>query len=209
MTTTTFFANTNDGYIESANATYSTARSGGTLTAFSVGQDFNCGQALGFSVYEAFVSFDTSSIPDTDDVTNAVLSLYVSSDQSATDFVLEARSYSWSAGGLTTGDYVAGASLSSNLLVASLDTSLLVGGAYNDFSRADYMTQAINKTGVTDFILDSAKTVAGTQNSTNDYVIFVSANGANAPKLTVTYAPQEVNSSYNERIVPSSLRWRA
>lgn len=191
MTTSTFYASTADGQIESFNATYSTARSGGTLTANTAGGSANVGQVAGYSCYEAFLSFDTSAIPDGDIITAVTLSLdgTGATDGSDTDFTINARVYDWGAS-LTTADWIAGASLSGNTLVASRSTSGWSAAGYNAFASEAAFLTAINKTGVTYLVISSSRHEAGATPSGNEYVGFATANNsgtANDPKLVVTH----------------------
>lgn len=191
MTTSTFYSATADGQIESSNATYGTARSGGTLVANTGGTSANVGQVTGYACYEAFLSFDTSTIPDGDIITSVTLSLdgTGATDGSDTDFTINARVYDWGPS-LTTGDWIAGASLSGNTLVASRSTSGWSASGYNDFTSEAAFLTAINKAGVTYLVISSSRHEAGTTPSGNEYVGFATADNsgtANDPKLVVTH----------------------
>ena len=195
-TTTTVYSNTADGYIQSVNATYATARSGGTLTSdntntvLAVGQD----KATNYYCLQSYIYFDTGTpIPDTDTIETATLSLYGYYDGSTTDFVLEARLYTWSGSGLTTADWVAGASLSGKTLLATYATS---GGwptnAYTALVSEAAFVNNINKTGNTEILLDSDRQAAGTTPTGAEYVYPYSADQTGTtsdPKLVVVHAP--------------------
>lgn len=191
MTDSTFYSSTADGQIESFNATYSTARSGGTLTANTAGGSANVGQVAGYACYEAFLSFDTSAIPDGDIITAVTLSLDGTGaiDGSDTDFTINARVYDWGAS-LTTADWIAGASLSGNTLVASRSTSGWNASGYNAFTSEAAFLTAINKTGVTYLVLSSSRHEAGTTPTGNEYVGVATADTTGTthdPKLVVTH----------------------
>lgn len=191
MTTSTFYASTADGQIESSNATYATARSGGTLVANTGGTSVNVGQVTGYACYEAFLSFDTSTIPDGDIITSVTLSLdgTGATDGSDTDFTINARIYNWGAG-LTTADWIAGASLSGNTLVASRSTSGWSASGYNALTSEAAFLTAINKTGVTYLVISSSRHEAGTAPTGNEYVGFATAEASGTthdPKLVVTH----------------------
>jgi len=195
-TTTTVYADVADGYIQSENATYATARSGGTLTSQNgsvvliIGQDL----AAKYACLEGDIYFDTGTpIPDTDTIETATLSLYGNNDQSTTDFTLEARTHTWSANGLTTADWVAGASLSGKTLLATYATS---GGwptdAYTALVSEAAFLDAINKTGYTEMLLDSSRHVAGNTPTGSEYVCAYSTDQDGTtkdPKLVVVHAP--------------------
>ena len=189
MATYVIYADAADGYVSSENTTYSTARAGSTLDAQTGYAQVFCGQekTVGtYYLYEAFLSFDTSSVPAAR--TSATLSLYVHDDSStAADFTINARAYDWGST-LTTGDFVAGASLSGNALRASRSTSGLTLNAYNDLtSDSSFVSNLSNPVRL---LLSSSRMengdVPGT--STQEYIAFRSTDQtgtSNDPKLTI------------------------
>ncbi|WP_062434996.1 hypothetical protein [Herbidospora daliensis] len=197
-TVTTVFADTGDGTIDSSNATYSTARSGSNLAATTSNTDLFIGQGeFGGEYYisEGFLSFDTSAIPDTDNVTAIALALWQLSDESTTDFTLEARQSAWTSGGLTTADWVAGASLGSLTLLASINTSGIgADGAYKTLTSETALLSATNlKTGTVAMLLCSSRHRGNNTPSagTSEAIGVASANDTGTthdPKLTITHA---------------------
>lgn len=195
-TVTTVFAGTNDGMIISDNATYSTARSGSGLGVDS--SNLYAGQyhQVTFVCLEGFLAFDTTAIADADTVSAVVLDLYLVDDVSTgSDFLVEARERDWSSGGLTTADWVAGASLSGLTLMASINTSGIgATGSYKTFtSEAAFLTATNLKTGTVYLLLSSSRTRTGTapSTSTDEYVGFRTAEQSGTtedPKLTITHA---------------------
>lgn len=193
-TVTTVFSDASDGSITSSSTTYSTARAGSSLTPSTTSAAETVGQNRAASTrfcFEGFVSFDTSSIPDTDTVSDAVLSIYGAGDSSTTDFTMNARTSNWGAT-LTTGDWVAGASLSGLTLLATYSTaSGWSAVAYNDFSSGVNMPAAIDKAGITYILLSSSRHEAGNDPAGNEFVNWYAAEQAGTtqdPKLTVTHA---------------------
>lgn len=198
MTTDTFYSESADGFIESSHATtYSTARSSsGTKVAPATEVYLQVGQNLiggfGYYLYETFLSFDTSTIPDSAIISTVTLSLHGGSysDQSTTDFTIEARTYDWGAS-LTTADWIAGADLASNTLLASRSTSGWSTSAYNDFTEnGSNFVSAINKTGITRIVICSSRTKDGTAPTGAEYVNFAANETTGTtkdPKLSVTY----------------------
>lgn len=198
MTIDTFYSESADGFIESSHSTtYSTARSGGgskvaptTEVYLQVGQNYIGG--FGYYLYETFLSFDTSTIPDSAIISSVTLSLHGGDyvDQSTTDFTIEARTYDWGAS-LTTADWVAGADLTSNTLLASRSTSGWSTSAYNDLTEnGSNFVSAINKTGITRIILCSSRTKDGNTPTGAEYVNLGASEKSgtsNDPKLSVTY----------------------
>jgi hypothetical protein len=198
VSTLTVFAATSDGYISSTNATYATARTGGTLAADSVATTCLIGQQFNGSNYiidEAFFSFDTSPIPTTATVNSVAFSLWGSADNSSQDFTMQARTDSWTAGGLTTADWVSGASLGALTLLATFSTASFSQIGYNQFTEnGTNFRSAINKgTGATtQFLVDSDRHVAGNTPTIgapeNVTVDTADASGtANDPQLVIGY----------------------
>lgn len=155
------------GRIRSYDALYLNARSGGTLTVESslgVGQAFF---ASLYNCYEAFLRFDTSSIPDSAIIKTVTLELHVSSDQSVTDFIVEARALNWWQ--LDTNDWVPGYYITQELL-ATRDTS--GGGSTYTFTSESAFLNAINKTGFTELYLNSSRHRLANVPTGNEYVEF-------------------------------------
>ncbi len=193
MTTYTFYADVWDGYINSSNATYATARSGaGTLSVpftFTV----YVGQQLSGGVYycfEGFISFNTSSIGAAAPVSSATLTCYFQNSSADASFTLNARAHNWGAG-LTTGDYIAGASLSADQLLASIAVTSGSPPTGSQALTSDAAFPAgINTSGTTYLVLSSSLHQANTAPTGNEYIGFASdENGTSkAPKLTVIAA---------------------
>lgn len=184
MATYTLYGDTGDGDLYAGSATYLTARAGSGIATFLNGNSsavLDWGQEKSgatYYCYEAFIKFDTSSVVGT--VTSVTLSLYIYNDQSATDFTMEARVHPW--GSVGTGDWVAGASLSSGALRASLSTASITPNAYNDFtSDSSFVSNATNP----QLILCSDRHGAGTAPTGREYVGADSADGTHPPKLTI------------------------
>lgn len=190
MTTLTAHSLAADAFLRSENLVYLTARTGSSVTLFSsspiVGQTISGADSR---VYEAFLSFDTSSIPDTATITSATLSLDGISDSSTTDFTIQARLYDWGTA-VTTGDWVAGESLSALPLLATFATAGGFGTGYNDFTSEATFKDNISKTGETRIILCSSRTVNGNAPGGAEFVTFNFSDAAGTsedPKLVVEY----------------------
>lgn len=204
MSTAVISAATSDGDINSNDADYVTARAGSSPTADPASGTMIVGQRFTtqYRVSEGFVSFDTSGLSNIESV---VLSLYIASggDSSTTDFTVEARASSWTAGGLTAADYVPGASLSAQTLLATFATSGIVLNQYNDFVSESTFASALNLGGTTEIVLASANTAAGTAPTGNEFITPRTADnpGATPPRLTVTYDVRKLQT------VTSPMRW--
>ncbi len=198
MTTATFYANTADGYLQSRDDSYSLARAGtgaslgssASATTAYVGQANDGAPGFVYGCFELFLSFDTSSIPDGAGITSVTLSLYGETDASATNFTINARAYDWGAS-LTTADWIAGASLSGNTLLATFATSGFSVAGYNDFTSEAAFRTAINKTGTTYIVLSSSRHEGNNTPTGAEYVKTWTANETGTskdPKLTVVYS---------------------
>jgi hypothetical protein len=196
MTTTTIFGDTTDGRVQStATTVYADARSGASGLSANAGEGFaNLGQRLltaDYFCYEHFHAFDTSSIPDTDVITAVEFSLW-SIANPTTNFVVEARLFDWGAT-LTTADWIAGASLSAQTLLASADTSTLptADTAYWTLTSEAAFPPAINKTGFTRFMLCSANQTNNVAPTGNEFFVPLFAEEAGTtkdPRLVVTHS---------------------
>ena len=196
-TVDTFYGIANDGYIESANATYSTARNGGgTLTAYdSATYGLKIGQNTGYSVWQGFIGFDTSAIPDTDVVSTFDLQLYwtaiSSGNKSWAPFCIVRT---WSSSGLTTGDYAGSPVPSSPILCYPVNMSNFNAGnipTYISLTNNYLDTTQINLTGKTELVLISTNTVYNTPPTNDESITFDGAGYSGTshdPKLIVTHA---------------------
>lgn len=209
-TVTTVFADQSDGFIESTNATYAIARTGGTLSIPNESIfDLIVGQDGGFDCYECFLSFDTSSIPDSDVVSSVVLDTFLTEDRSlGPDFIVEARESNWGAS-LTTADWISGAILGSLPLMASISTSGIGSiDSYKTFTSEPSFTSATNlKTGFVYLMLSSSRHRLGDPpvGDTDEYIAISPASVSGTtedPKLTITHAAPKamVSSSRPNRI---------
>lgn len=197
MTVDTVFATApgGNGNCNSQNNTYATARTGGTLAAANnhqVGQDF---VTPTYACVEAFLIFNTSGIPDTDTVSDVVLSLDGNLDNSATDFVATAASTSYDGGAVLTTDWVDGSTLSGQTTYATWNSSGYSAN-YNAFTSAGAaFNSAINLTGNTVLMLYSDRHSAGTTPTGHEYVSFTDADAVGTttdPKLDITHASSAV-----------------
>ena len=194
MPVSTFYSSADDGTLRSQNATYLTARGGTTVTVVNAGVGANglaFGQQLSggnYNLFESFLSFDTSALPDAAVITSAVLSLYVDTDASTTDFITDARIFNWGAT-LSTADWVNGADLASYTKVATRNSSGVTTAAYNAFTDVA-MIPNVSLTGVTYIMLSSARMDSATAPPDSEYLGASAQETAGTsadPKLVVTY----------------------
>lgn len=158
-TTGTFFTpSTNFGFINSSSSVgnYEQARNGtgSTFQAFTafgpvVGQALAGG--VSYSVYEAFVEFDTSALPDGITVLSAQLTVNqhgTNTDVSGGNFTIDAFALNYGTG-VTTADWQNATAMAAlTPLLASYDTANGVSGSMPFTSTVDFPA-AINVTGPT------------------------------------------------------------
>lgn len=201
----TVYAESYDGYTDAYNnGTYATAREswGANVSLNSAGTDtgaMTLGQQKAstyYDIYEAFLSFDTSSIPDDATIDSVVLSLWSLTDNSSTDFVIQARTLDFG-NTLTVGDHVAGTTFNGLTLLASRSTSGgFTTGGYRDLTSEVAFLSAINKTGKTRMVLCSDRFAAGTAPTQGETVVIDSSESSgNAARLVVAYT-EAATSSY-------------
>lgn len=194
-TVTTTFGDVGGGYCLATSATYSTSRA---MTGASVGthptNDFTGQELAGatYYCYEAFESFDSSSIADSDVVSAVSLDVWLTLDATSTDFTIEARTQNWGAT-LEAADSVTGASLGGLTLLASLSTSGIgATGAYKTFtSDAAFLSATNLKTGTVYVMLSSSRHRGNNAPSGQEVIGFAKASTAGTtqdPKLTITHA---------------------
>ncbi len=193
MSTTTVYAEFSDGYLVSGDAAYATARSGSVDGVDDTDSMFGIGQAAGwgpgYQCFMAFIDFDTSGIPDGDEISAAEFSLYPQyADNSAT---WDIRVYACDFGdSLTAADWVAPASWAGMTLLCHFEVtpSNWTGGYRAFVNDGTALISAINKTGHTRVVLVSSRLVAGTTPSAAEYIEAQSNGGTNKPKLVITHA---------------------
>lgn len=207
MTVTVVFAGTADGHIESNDPNRATAQAGASLAATTNTTTMTVGQLVfgDYIVYEGFVNFDTSAIPDTDTVVTVDLDLWLDTDNSATDFFTSASFHDWGAG-LTTADWLSAAQLITldgggtvNGPLANINSSGIGStGAYKTWTSEynagsnDFRAVTNMKTGTVSLILYSRRHRNGNTPTGNEYIIWGAADEAGTtedPKLTINHSP--------------------
>jgi hypothetical protein len=138
-------------------------------------------------VSQAFMAFDTSAIPDTDDISSIVLEMYMDPSAVGSGWDVEIREVPWGPDAATT-DWVPGGSLDSYPLVASWPASSGVSGVMTFTSESAFLTVAGLKTGTIYLHGSSSQTRTGTQGASERYARFT-ADATNHPKLIITHAP--------------------
>lgn len=177
--------------------TYSIARNGtGTIDVTTdwaaVGQNH---LGIKYQVYQGYLGFAlTDPLLAGATITAAVLSLYDASDNSTTDFEVQARAHAWG-GTVETTDYVAGGSLSGKTLLAHGDTSGHSAGSYWALTDDAMVAAAQAAIGSTlRMLLCSKRTVDNTAPGaapSREDILPYGTNGSSVqkPKLSLTYTP--------------------
>lgn len=185
MTTFTIYASANDHYITSTDATYSNARSGaGSKTDDSSGTSLFVGQLYpggSYSVYQAFLSFDTSSVPAISP-DSIELALYLGAASLTSTKQFNASERSWSGG---AGDFVAGASLSGLSGFGSRNFTNGEAAGYKAFPGPS----DVARTSAYKLIVYANDQQTNTVPTSADRLIFSSADTSGTtqdPKLTIT-----------------------
>jgi hypothetical protein len=185
---------TSSGYLTTTNSDYNTARNSGSPAgtnngAVVFGQNKN---ALAvYQLWQGFLTFDLSSVPDGVDLLEVHLKVgsdAVDDDHSTQDFTVQARIYNY--GTLNLSDWVPGTSMSALPLAASYATS-------NGWTFNQYMTfsnvgtvlfDAVAAGGTLQLLLTSDRVVAGTTPTTEEYLgSAVLTSATLKPTLEVVY----------------------
>lgn len=126
-----------DGIRSQTISSFADARSGSSLTTgwTIIGHESeNVGGDDTWTFYEYVVGFDLATVTGTT-VSAATLRLNLSSDFSTTDFTIEARTSAYGAS-IGTEDFIAGASLGSATLLASIATSGIGSAGYKSLTES-------------------------------------------------------------------------
>lgn len=174
------------------NTAYTSARAGFSLAVSPEGDDTELyvGQmkeGLSFAVREAFLSFDTSSIPDDATIVDVDLIITGGSFGPAVTDTFEARLFDWSTS-VTTADWIAGANLGNHTLVATFDSANWASGVASTWvENGTAFRTGINKSGVTRLVLSQARHRLGTRPTGVERMLIEGADGPTPPQLVVTY----------------------
>lgn len=204
MATYTIYATAaNSGRITSTDNNYNNARSGsGTLSTATQPRSGQFKQTVAFTVYEAFIEFDTSVLSGAT-IVSATLEGYLQARYIDSSFTTQARLRDFGSA-ITTADWVAGASLSALTSLATLASGSTTVGAWNAFADVD-LAANINTSGNTRILLCSSRTVSGTSpgTSTSEYLVFPTPDGTNSFRLIVE--TEENNGEVDKTIAAFTL----
>lgn len=205
-TVTTVYAGAADSFVTSVGSTYASARgsSGGNVDFFAddgtgLFLDVNHYDAGGeYVISESFISFDTSSLPDSDTISAAELTLWLDTPDVDRAWTLQARTYNWGAS-VTTADWRGGAAFAALTLLATISAGSISPDAANTLTEnGTNLQSAVSKTGTTYMVLGNSNYAANSAPTGNEYVGIYSADNTgttNDPKLVVTHAASSVSAS--------------
>jgi hypothetical protein len=186
MATYTINATTNQGYVRSQASNYNNARAGSGSKSLTQSTSQVAGQQFLGGVHyidEAFLEFDTSTITGT--ISSVVLKVYITNIYADNSFTCQARLYDYGTS-LTTADWVPGADVSGDTLLATLASGSMSANAYNSFTNVAFPAN-INTSGKTRFYLTTDNFASATSPGSNEKeaFIFQSPTGTNVPQLVV------------------------
>jgi hypothetical protein len=192
----TIYSSSQDGYIYNSNANYNTASSASTGTVVDTSTSINIGQrppgiSPAYTIYRAFLIFDTAQLPSNAVIDNATLGLYKVGDYSTTDFDITVQNGqpTYPHTPLAAGDY-AGSHYSGN------------GGTFNTANFASgFNNIALNSQGLswimpkdkTKLCLRSSRDINRNAPTSNEYVTITSNEFTGfgcQPRLVIWYRNQ-------------------
>lgn len=194
MTVTVVYGKATDGYLHKYNATYATALAGpgdavnGGNAAY-IGQNHNAS----YQVFQAFVGFDYSAIPDTEIVTHACIRLNVGTLLTpSVDRHLEMRGYAWSPSSLQTADWRTQAQLNAARLDASVHLLAGVDGKYIYGTTDEFIANMRVNTTMDEILVTNRQRLGNTPTQDEGLWIYTTdASGTNAdPAMIYTSAPR-------------------
>ena len=204
MTTTIVYSETTTSAMFAYHSTYAGARRGnqgdGWKVSFDDPNTFDVGQYYNgtdtYYCYEAFLDFDTSSIPDSDVIDSAVLSLYdYYGGYLGTHFTVQARAFDWGGQPIEKADYRSGdpadsGSLDEYTLLATYNTTSGWGAGvqYRVFTSESAFVSNINKTGATRIVLNSSRHLAGNTPTGNERIVaYGDETAGRYPRLVIEH----------------------
>lgn len=207
-TTLTFSTSTSDGYVGQGITEYPylTIRNYATGTVFDSTDDVIIGQNYPYSglyiVYRGFLFFDTSSIPDGATIDSAILSLYVTSDNSTADFnvTVQDGQPTYPHNPLVNGDYYYQHYSGDG---GSRNTSSISGTGYWNITLNSDGYDMISLTGATKLCLRSSEDIDASA-PTGEELIEVAAAEDGASYIAKLYVEYSLPPSYSTLTVSSS-----
>lgn len=157
--------------------------------------------SVSYNIYRGYLLFNTATLPDTATVTSAVLSLYITDDESDTDFnvTIQNGQPTYPHIPLQTGDYYYSYYSGDG---GSRNTSSISGVGYWNITFSEDGLDWLSLTGNTKLCLRSSNDINDISSTGDEYIIFYSAEmgGQQKARLYITYTvpstPTEGQYSY-------------
>lgn len=189
MAQTVFEALAESGTIHSAGATWDNAQDGGALTVeaihLKVGQE-DPTSTSDMWVWQGFLKFDTSPIPDGATVSAATLEVYVVDVDTNVSFIVEAHARPW--GSLDTSDFMPAWLINASTRAAYTNiTSPGEPEAVYEAFNSETLASVIEKATTTQLVLVSTRQKFGDDATAREWVTFAKGGSSNPPRLTVVY----------------------
>jgi len=185
----TFLSSASDGYIFQAGDNYATVRTSPTGSVNTSGLTIGQVYYVTYRAYRGFIFFDTSAIPSGAVISGATLSLWGSSDLSATDFdIIIQNGSGYPNDPLAAGDY--NYSYYSGSGGNTFNTTSWVNNAWNNITLNSTGLGWIQKGGKTKLALRGSGDVNGSTPTQAEYVRADSREDGDgfAPKLAVSFS---------------------
>lgn len=192
LSTLTFSSSTSDGCAWTNNVDYDTSHGAASATPYDTDTIFYVGQTYmggSYASFRGFLFFDTSSLPNSATIDSAILSIYVSADNSIVDFnvTIQKGEIGYPHDPLITGDYYYQHYSGDG---GSRNTSEVSGSGYWNITLNSDGYDMISLIGATRLCLRSDKDISSTAPTEFEYLSVNSAEaGASyTAKLYVTYS---------------------
>lgn len=206
----TFYSSSSDGYLVNPDGNYATARNASTASSLYnttdyayIGQDYT---GTIYLVYRGFVYFNTTDLPDGNNIISATLSVYGEQDNSATDFniIVQNGQPTYPHDPLENGDYNRTYYSGEG---GSFPTSSFSTSSYNDIPLNSDGRSWINKSATTKLCLRSSRDIEGTQPTGDEYVsVYCYEKGSGyRPKLAVTHQPPQAAPTFNYTVTNTTV----
>lgn len=177
-----------------ANTNHATAASGVGVYLASETTFHTIGDAFfspNYYLYEVFLGFDTSALPDDATIDDAVLAIYGKAMTAASAWTQETGAYDYGAS-ITTADWQDTTELSALTTLATRSSTGWSNAGYNDFTNTGAgLKSIVSKTGLTKIAIWPERIRTGVAPANGQFAEFWSVgedqSGERRPRLTITY----------------------
>lgn len=199
MATLVVYASVDNTIGITANTNHATASSGTGAYVASETTFHTIGDAFfspNYYLYEVFLGFDTSALPDDCTIDDAVLAVYGKAMTAATAWTMETGAYDYGAS-ITTADWQDPTELGALTIVGTRGSAGWSNAGYNDFTNTGGgLKSIVSKTGLTKIAIWPERIRTGVAPANGQFAEFWAAeedqSGERRPRLTITYTPAAV-----------------